>query len=182
MSAIEFSMDGDFDVIIKDLGDIKNKVVPAATVTALNKTGIRSKTQVVRMLSARTRIKQKLIRRRTQLYKANRHDKRIKLWFGAYGISYASFLTKRGSVKETSKGIKIGRFKFPGAFKATMPNGKTDYYQRKGKKRLPIKKAEVNIYPDAVAVMRYVERLYVKPEFKKQFDYELNRRLKKIGY
>lgn len=182
MSSLGFSVEGDIKKLSKSLDDLQKKIVPLATVTALNKTGTRIKTQIVKQVSVKTKIKQKLIRHRARIGKANRRRKTLNVWFGTYAISYSSFLTKTGSVKETATGIKIGKFQFPGAFKATMPNGHTDYYQRKGKKRLGIKKASVDIRRAAKVAMRHSRVVFAPREFMKQFDYELKRRLRNAGY
>jgi len=182
MSALSFSVKGDINKMSKSLNFLQKKLVPLATVTALNKTGTKTKTQIVKQVSTRTKIKSKLIRRRVKIYKANKHTKSIVVFFGTYNISYASFLTKSGNVIETKKGIRIGKFNFPGAFKTTMPNGHTDYYQRKGKNRLPIKKASVGIYQEAQTAMNYSQKVFAPKIFKKEFDYELKRRLSNAGY
>jgi len=179
---LSFSIKGDIHKMTQSLNRLQKTLVPTATITALNKTGTRIKTNVVRNLSTRTGIQQKILRKRIRIYKARRNRAVLTVWFGSYDITYASFTSKRSAVKTTKTGIRIGRRQFPGAFRATMKSGHTDYYQRTGKARLPIKKAAVSIEHDANAVMSKTRVFFAPIEFKKQFHYELNRRLKNAGY
>lgn len=186
---IDVDIRGDVKELTRMLKDVQRNIVPQVTVTALNKTGTKLKTATATRIARQTGIPKKFIagtgakakvkvNGRLKLYRANKHHKSIKLWMGAYNISAASL----GKIKETRSGVvKVGKVSFSGAFKATMPNGHVDYYQRKTGKRYPIKKASIDIKRESTRAMLYSKNILAPPEFKKQFNQALEWKLRKYG-
>lgn len=99
-------------------------------------------------------------------------DAKTKLWIGTRPLSVFAL----GTPVQTKKGVRSGGKSFPGAFIATMPNGGTSVFRRKGSSRLPIKKVtyelELTQRTQREAQKHAGERL--QAELVTQLNYEVN--------
>lgn len=64
-----------------------------------------------------------------------------RVWFGTDPVKAAY----AGRLRQTKKGARAGRHKFPDGFVATMKSGHTGIYMRQGKSRLPIIEQSVDV-------------------------------------
>lgn len=97
----------------------------------LRKLGVWIKGQAAKSVSKETRIAQKLLRQR--IYFFLRSWSQGKVWLGLNPIE----AHRLGTVRSTSKGVTVGRHRFPGAWvmKQRAPAGPV--YERVGKERMP---------------------------------------------
>ena len=99
-------------------------------------------------------------------------DASTRLWIGTLPLS----LNAIGTPVQTRKGVRSGGKSFPGAFIATMPQGGTSVFRRKGRARLPIEKVtytlELTPRTQREAQQHAGERL--QAELVAQLNYEVN--------
>ena len=174
-AGLSVSFKGDVKHIIKDLDKVQRQVVPLATAAALNKVVNKARTQVVKKVSAAKQIRpQRLIKERTYIKKATARKQTAIL-----NTLTAGVLVEKMNWRATKAGVKAGQHAFPHGFKATIA-GNQRPMQRKGSQRLPIQKINIPIAADVDRIARAEQRNGGR-EFTKQFNHELQFRLRRKG-
>jgi hypothetical protein len=122
----------------REFGDMP-KTVTRILVRSINRTASTGKTRATRKLSKLVGLAQKFIRPFVKVRKAS--PNRVT---GAVRINNKRFSLMLFRAKQTRAGVTYksptGQKLIRGAFIATMPSGKRDVFQRRGKPRLPIDK------------------------------------------
>lgn len=174
----EYRIEGDAKAVIRDLKVDVPKLQRQATVTALNKTVNKIFAAARRELRAETGVPSKHLNIRK--YPANRNRLRARVWMGFKKKIPLSTLTKVKKYRGKGKYAKYvnGPFSEP-TFKATMRSGHEGFFARSGKSRLPIKELKVDLNEPGTKIIERVGRRIGPSEFKRQFEYDLRRRLKK---
>lgn len=171
-----FTVKGSMKEITRDLTRVQRKVVPAATVSALNKTAVtvrKSSTQDISRTKAIT--PQRLIRDRLRLVRASRRNLAALILARLTGVAAG----KLGTPRQQAKGARVKRHFFPGAFVATMPSGYKGIFQRRGTKRLPIEEKVIPLQPEADKIIRKHVNTTGAAAWVKNFQRELKWRLDK---
>lgn len=172
---VRFTVKQDFKQVRRLKKDIRRKVVPKATSSALNKVTQQMRTRVVREVSAVVGIKQKILRARSKLIRSN--PKTLVAVLVARVLSVSMIDIK--PVKQGGGGVTAGTFHRQGAFIATDKHGKKRVFKRKGKPRLPIKSQTVSIEKDIDVSAKGLLETFVPQKFKDLFNSEMRFRLKK---
>lgn len=111
----------------RDLKRVKGPIAARVKRRALNRAGAKSRTATVREVSRATGIKQKTIRQRVVLRKAARRRFRVVITALLLGVRAID----AGNPRQTATGVRVGKRTFPGAFVATVGNGKRGVFRRK---------------------------------------------------
>jgi len=104
-------------------------------------------------------IKRKAIVHRVQIYNKSWRDgsekgKAVKVWFGIDPVPADTV----GKPVKTSKGYRVKKWKFPGAFMPTKKEGMVGkLYQRTTKQRLPIQRSKIEIDEYAESALKKLE-------------------------
>ncbi|MGQ7939084.1 phage tail protein [Paraburkholderia sp. D1E] len=120
------------------LQGLSPSAMQAAWRRTLRKTAGWIKSQTGKEVSKGTQIPQKAIRKR--LYFFMRSADTGKVWLGLNPIE----AHRLGSVRETKKGMRAGRFMFDGAWRQTKTKPDGPIYQRVGKARTPFEVVSVD--------------------------------------
>ena len=142
-----------------------------AAVRALNKTARWMRTQVSRETAQSLKIKVGSVRKSLRLQRANttRPEAGVGLPLKA-GVMKAVNL---GSAQQTTKGVRVGRYAWPGAFMATMPSGHKGVFKRKGKSRLPIREMHIVMTGRMAKAMELLAQGPALQRFEQLFEQEL---------
>lgn len=167
--------------VTRYLKGVERKVIPAATVSALNKTANKARTDTVRAISAKYAIPQKILRGtknrgRVRVVKATR-----RRWTAFVTAAVKVVKSSRlGKARQLRKGARAGKHFFPGSFKARMPSGhEAVFYRLLGNKSLPIAEEVVETPAgELIAQRNTLKRARVS--FPKLFLHEINWRLQKL--
>lgn len=171
----------DIKAVTRYLDKTQRKVVPAATVSALNKTAKNAQTDTVRALAAKYRVPQKLLRgvrgkgARVRTIKANRRT--LTAWISAKVQAIKA--ARVGKPRQTKTGAKAGQHTYPGGFVATMPSGHTGIFKRKGGSRLPIAEQVIKM-PDGESIAQRNTAKRARVSFPKHFLHEIKWRLSRL--
>ncbi|WP_035552123.1 phage tail protein [Burkholderia sp. 9120] len=128
----------DVGAVTAALQGLSPQAMQAAWRRTLRKTAAWIKTQTGKEVSKGTQIPQKAIRKR--LYFFMRSADTGKVWLGLNPIE----AHRLGSVRETKKGMRAGRFTFDGAWRQTKAKPDGALYQRTGKARTPFEVVTVD--------------------------------------
>ncbi|WGS50846.1 phage tail protein [Paraburkholderia sp. D15] len=120
------------------LQGLSASAMQAAWRRTLRKTAAWIKSQTGKEVSKGTLIPQKVIRKR--LYFFMRSADTGKVWLGLNPVE----AHRLGSVRETKKGIRAGRFTFDGAWRQTKAKPDGPIYRRTGKSRTPFEVVTVD--------------------------------------
>lgn len=175
---IGITVRGDIKAITRDLNHLQRRVVPAATLSAINKTGAKIRTQVVRQVAADSRVPQKFVRRRIRLLRANRRQHSPTAVIDVWSMPILAW--KLGKTRRYPGGIKARQFRFPNAFVARMRSGHIGIFKRKGEKHLPIKEQTVSLINAQRTAEHLVQRIGLR-EFPRIFTADLRWRLRRKG-
>ncbi len=135
--------------------EIERKVIPQAETATISKTLTQGRTLVRKTAASLIGAASKVIGKRIKVRRPKRNQKKKigSLFFGTFNIPISEL-----GAKALRRGVShrgpAGRVKRPSAFEAQMPSGKTDFYERKGTRRLPIKRVSQNIVAPARTAMR----------------------------
>lgn len=150
------------------------KEIARATVRALNRTGTEIRTRAVRMLQARTGYQQKLIRTKFTIIRANAATLTARVSVRSKAIPLIKL-----PARQTPAGVVVNagsrRIHLPSAFIATMPTGHRGIYQRKKRRRLPIREMYgPNLAREFEAIYSEL-RTITNDLFQKNFKHEMSR-------
>jgi len=177
---IAFSVRADVAQVKRSLNKAQRKVVPLAVSASLNRSIKQTHTKSVRDSASRLGVKQKIIRSRIRFQHRDRATRRN--WeAGVFSVISDMPAALFGKLRQLKKGAKAGKKMFPGAFKATMPSGKTGVYRRTSKKRFPIKEEKIPIRNIVEPIIKQNIQAVGLPVFRKRFHHELQHRLWKAG-
>lgn len=151
--ATGITIDFDLSKIEKLAAGLTEKQMLAAWRRALRKTSRWVHTQVARQMSQQTKIPQKAIKARLRTYMSGQNTT-AKVWLGASALQPKHL----GKVRQTSKGVTAGRFRFPGAFTRKIKDPHGVVFRRVGKSRLPIERVLHPIDDPAEAVFNDVAK------------------------
>lgn len=170
------------------------KIREQAAVSAVNSTGRKINTAVVRGIARETGIKQQILRgsaakgikARVKFYKYIKIRGKARVWAGLSKIPLSKIHTGKrvaNGVKKFSKytaGTMQGRTAAD-VFTATMPSGHVGHFVRKpGSKRFPIQEVKVDIAKVGEQQVKLNGRTIGPVEFKKEFTRQMTRRLKRL--
>lgn len=172
---MKLDVKGDMKAITRDLRKVERSIVPAATVSALNKTARQVRTASTREISRTKAITpQRLVRDRLQFVRATRRFLVAAIVARLHGIAAA----KLGIPRQSATGASVKRHTFPGAFVAVMPSsGHRGIFKRVGKQRLPIREQRVSLQPEASDIVERHVRTTGAVAWVKNFERELAWRL-----
>lgn len=137
----------DIEEFEQAVGKPAGRAMDKAIVRAANRTAPSVRLFVQKAASERFKLKRKTIVDRAFLMKATRETKYARLDLSPlrniprvyFGARPKKVKTPVGPRQGVTAFVNGGRVQIPGAFLATMPNGKVGVFERKGASRLPIK-------------------------------------------
>lgn len=179
---MQLNIEGDTRAVLRDLGFRVPQISERAQVTAMNRTIAKVATQFRRGVSKETGIKQKSLRRRYRVYRAQfRRSSRARVWLGtSVRIPVSEVLTGRGNIpKKFAQYIDypLGEGK---AFQQTI-RGRSSWYSRVGASKYPVVQLKADITKPAQKVINDVGPRIAKREFPIEFQRDLTRRLNRIN-
>ena len=127
---------------IANLNSISNTAVPRASAQAVNRVATRAVSRSVAVVSKDTRVPRKLVKQRARIKRAtamamirvNRgHLPAIKL-----GTASVRLSRRKRDKKGANSVLRIGPFRFPGAFIQQLENGRWHVMRRTSRPRYPI--------------------------------------------
>lgn len=174
--------------IIYDVRVRVPKIRERVAISAANKASTKVGTQFRRQLSATTGVKQKEFKTQTKQFRANLRRQVARTWFGTRRGIRLAVLSKN----PTAQFDPLARFTLHGksgadSFRGTVKTGNKGVasttseglFVRKGAARLPISQVRVKFDSVAEPLMAKVGRTIGPPAFKKEFNRDLARRLKR---
>jgi len=165
---LDISDNNEIDNIITAIEASKNQL-EVALMRALNKTALWVKSQSVKEIAKEKLLKQKIIRNRLQVLKANRKQLIAKVLASLHGVK----ANQMGSMRQTKTGAKAGKRHFKGAFVATMPSGHTGIYKRKSRRKLPIREVVFPLEPIASSIIKAITNEKAAQKFTKLLAHEI---------
>lgn len=170
----QFSVKGDVQAVLRDLNRVQRRFVPKAASQALNRARTRATTRIVRAVSSRTNIQQKLIRQRVGFKPAT-----PRLLITELIGHWKPFpIIRLGRARETKTGVTVRGQKIPGGFIARMRSGHRGVLKRVDDPRLPIKQEKESIFTEADRVATVLIKRVALPEFRREFNRNLRRLLR----
>ena len=124
----------------QELDQAQGKVLIAYS-RALNKTARWLRTRLASDTAKELDIKVGLIRSGLRVVPAKRN--RLEVVIGLDPKSGVVKAAKLGRATQNKRGVKAGKRQFDHAFLATMPNGHTGVFRRRGKTRFPIQEVQI---------------------------------------
>ncbi|MCT4701221.1 phage tail protein [Enterobacteriaceae bacterium H20N1] len=131
---------------IANLNSISKTAVPRASSQAVNRIATRAINQSVSVVARDTKVPRKLVKQRARLRRATVRKPRAMIRVNrgnlpAIKLGPASVrLSRRKRDKKGARSeLRVGRFRFPGAFIQQLANGRWHVMQRTAKPRYPIK-------------------------------------------
>ena len=172
------------DEVADLLGDIGEKVLTQAEVSALNKSMTQERTEIRTNIRASTNIPAKVLNRRLKIKRANKRTRVVRMFIGLYNVLAAKDL----NAKQLKKGVSYrgpgGTIRERSGFIATMRSGHVGAFVRKGAGRLPIKELSVNFSTQArmeVALAKFRLPKKFKRVFNQEFNFRVQREIDKRG-
>ena len=165
------SVDNQIKKIVADL-NVFPEQVQKASIHALDRTAEWMKGRIAKDISAKQRIKLKLIRDRISIQKANKQNPQAQLLCNFKSV----YVKDLANVKQTAVGIIAGGVMYPHAFIATLKKGgKPGVYRRTTTKRFPVKSVTISIFDDATRRVEALIGTEAKQVFEKRFLHEIKR-------
>lgn len=173
--ALRFQVKNDFSQVRRLSKDLKRKIVPKATSSAINKTTQQMRTRVVREVAPAVGVIQKIIRARTRIERSKPKTLVATLIARVAGVSMIDIKP----VSEGAGGVTAGKFHRQGAFISKDKTGKKRVFKRRGKSRLPIDKQTVSIEKEVDGAAKGLLDSFVPDKYKEIFNREMRFRLSK---
>ena len=167
---VDITADG-FEQLKHFLGATESQI-KKASVRALNKTALWLRGKSVKALSEQSDVQQKHLRKRIQVVRANSRSLKAFVLANTMGVKAALM----GKMRQTAKGVRVGKHSFDGAFIAKMPGGHTGVFKRKTKARLPIKEMMVPLNHRVITDLADTE---AGSQFRHYFKHELRWAMKR---
>jgi Prophage minor tail protein Z (GPZ) len=191
----------DFSRLYSTLDSLEKNIVSKSSARAINRVSDISKSRTTKEIAAKLNVKQKLVRRRLYIKRANSRKLQSLITFyvndipvislgeksarGSNNIITGKVLSKRtGRRRSQLPGVKIGGRFFHNAFINTVrSSGKPHILRRKGKPRTPIEVVTLPLRKASAGVLirnvnKAVEQ-HLSNEFEKDFNHRLNKALNK---
>ena len=182
MQSFDIKIGSNVAEVSRVLSDTADKIIDQSKIAAINKSMAIMRTSVRKQVSARSGVPSKRIGKRIKLFRASKKRRDARLSFGTFNFRA---ITLKGKVMKTGVSYSGpgGRVKKPHSFEATMPkSGRTDFFHRKGKSRLPIITETVKILPVArqalLDAMPKLEKDF-KRIYRDQFEFRLGKSIAK---
>lgn len=176
------SLDRDLKKLEEKLIKISTKEYDRANYSALNKTGARIKTQVVRQVAARTGIKNKYLNKKVFASKAALKNNFIRIRHYREGVPVISL-----NAKQTKQGVRALKTMHQGAFIADGSKGtgkgilnRAQVLRRLGSARNPLEVVKKPIKDDVDNVFPRVTKVVFEREYPKLLQHELTWRINKL--
>jgi hypothetical protein len=180
------SVETDIDEVVKAFQPSKVKrVISSATASALNRGIKAAQKEAVKDVADLNALKKGLVKRMVVRVEkkhdhATRRKLRSKIWASFHPIDLRE-IAHPSEPRQTKKGVNIGRrHKYPGHFIATMKNGHTNVFSRRGKKRLKIDKTVFELHPRTPVLVRMAVNGTGAKVFKKRLIHELRHRIRRL--
>ena len=163
----------------RSLRRLQDREIQAATVQALNRTAPTLRTAISRGVAQETGFPVGVIRRRIKLIRARLGN--LAAVLDTLVLPIPLILARR--VRDTRRrGVRSAAANVNEGFIATMPRGHRGVYVRRGKARLPIDEIKVSISDIVDEVGDEVLERRGPAEFQKNFDNQIRRRLRRLGF
>jgi len=175
------------DKALQNLEALDQKVVPRASVQAINRVAGRAISKSTREVSGSSRVPRKLVNQRAKLTRATLRKPRatiqvnrgnlpaIKLGVASVRLNRRKGMSKGGAV------LQVGRFKFPGAFIQQLANGRWHVLQRTTKARYPVEVVSIPLaIPLTTAFNKNVKSM-AEDDMSKEFAAALKNQLRIIS-
>lgn len=167
----EMSVDKQIKRIISDLNAMPDQV-QQASIFAMNRTAEWMKGKLAKEISAKQRLKLKLIRDRIVMQRANKRNPQAQLQCNFKSV----FVKDLHPINQNAVGVVAGGKIYPHAFIATLrKGGKSGVYRRTTKKRFPVKSVTIPIFDDAMNRVENLIGTEAKQVFEKRFLHEIKR-------
>lgn len=139
----------DIKKLSKTLYKISEVEGPRAVSSALNKTGAKIRTRVIRDVAKEAKVPQKIIRKKAYFNRSTAKKQRATLSLYRSGVPLISIAGGKNAIQSPAPGwISVkGFFVERGFVNRVRRTGKRQIFQRKGKSRHPIDVVKINIYP-----------------------------------
>lgn len=179
---VSLSVKSDTKQVGKMFKNLQTSDTPKAARLALNRAAKQMHTATVREVAKEIKAPVKAVKSKVRHQKRDKAKGR-KLRAGMYVVFSDLPARKFGTAKENKRGVRVRGRQFDDAFLGRFQHNKVEaVFRRKGKKRLPIVEVKV---PIRQAVERAAKNKLLtvgRPVFRKRYEYELRRILKKRGY
>lgn len=187
MAGMRISVNHDIEAAAAHFEALSQGLKNKATVRALNRVADMAKTAASKEIRQTYRIKARDLSAMLKVRKASVRAIYLEAAVSASGrasipiVGFAARQTKKGVTVSVTRGG--GRKLLPGAFIATMKNGKVGVWDRQGKKRLPIKELFTIGVPYQFAARKTVEAMarIVRDKFPERLQHELDRELARFA-
>lgn len=185
MASISVSVKHDIDRLLGHFDALSAGLKGQATVRALNRVADMAKTAASREIRQTYRIKAGDLSSIIKVRRASIRQTYIEAAVVATGarsiplVQFAARQTRKGvTVSVTRRG---GRKLLPGAFVATMKNGKQGVWERTSRKRLPIKELYTIGVPYQFAARKTLEAMarIIRDKFPERLQHELEQAVKR---
>ena len=182
--SVDISIQG-LEQLKQQLNDISTKAVPKASSQAVNRVAGRAVSRSTARVSKSTRVPRRLVRGRVHLVKASASRptamlrvRRNNLPAIALGPASVRISRRKGNQRGAGSVLKIGPFRFPGAFIQQLANGRWHVLRRTSSKRYPIEVVKIPLaIPLTTAYSEEVDKL-MQSDMPKEMAYALRNQLR----
>lgn len=177
------AFDRDIKVLAGRLKLISTREGPRAVSSALNKSGAKIRTIVVKETSKETKVPQKMIRKKAFIRSSTARTQKTTISLYRTGVALISLATGKNSIQTPAPGyIAIkGFFVQRGFINKLRRTGKRQVFQRRTQKRMPIDVVKVAIYHAVDKVMPKATKSVMDADFGKLLKHELEHRIRRHG-
>lgn len=179
-------MDG-LEQAIANMSSLSSWAVPMASVQAVNRVAARAVSRSVKRVAGETQLRQKLIRQRVRLRRANIDQSvpRARLLVNrgnlpviAIGPAKVQLSRKRRDKHGRGSVLKIGRFKFEDAFIQQLANGRWHVMQRTSNSRYPIDVVKIPLVTPLTNAFTAETESLLQTDMQKEMMYALKNQLR----
>lgn len=181
--SVTFKFESDTLELANLIADISKKTMPSEAAKALNRAVTYVKNEVAAEVSARTGIKQNLVKRRIKQIKNRRASPKKLITVGFVGEATIPVSKVTPRPKKSGSGVIYktisGMGHDPKAFFAKMGSGQKSAFVRKSGSRLPIVEKQINIGPVLRRATRRIMRNPAHRFFEETFFDNMEKRINK---
>ncbi len=172
-------LDHQIKQLSRKLGEIAFKDVQQAMATSLNKTATHVKGRTVRGVSKETGIKQKILRKRVFISRANKQKQRAKITTYSQGVPIIVLLSPgQRKPNRRRKGLRLGKRFYKSAFINNV-RGNPQALKRVGESRYPIEVLRIDIEKIADRIQKKVATRAMDGFYRRTLANDLKFRLQK---
>ncbi len=198
------SIDRELVQAVKNLSALQKTAVPKASAMAINRIAPRAILRSMRETSKVVKIKQKVIRPRARLKKANAKKPEAHVRVNRSDVPAISIGTARTQIRQKkgrlqvsqakrsrngryakrelsgNTAIRVGRHKFENAFLQKLENGRWHIMQRTSDKRYPIKVCKVPIVNEITSAFEKHSQALIKTDMPKELASAMKQQVRLI--